>query len=598
MRAEVTATVRQEQVQYQTSELPDRRDRPGLPRSPSARSSCASGSAGESKKGHNVLYGLRYARVILTHLVARARRLPRRPPAAARTGEPPRPDGPAARGGRRALPVLRVVGFVAALGDRRGDGRRRRARGSRARPELVAARARAGSPARVWWLLLARGWAVLLRGHVTRARRSALVPHAGAALPARRHLGARLARGAPSGGAAADRVATVAAENVLRCARRWRVGGARARRRPARSLWLPPSWPCSPRPRLAAALPARARRVGARAHGAGRRRPTSAAFVAYAVCAVLVQARRVGLRASRSRSPARPPSPGARGLVVIIAPGGVGVRELAYVGAAVGRPAATATGRRGASSCALVTIVAELAVLLLAGRPSAILRKGVVPYRVCQRRCRSAESSGKYIEHMVEANPCAFSFSAATASAAGRRRCTCRPAGTTSTSSTTSPAATPTSSSASQSLTPIQPTWTTRLAAWREVQRPRDRLPPRSTSPRTTTSCSALLRDDAARRRRALRRAAGRAVLDEERAPQALHGRQQRQRHAQPARGDRRGRARRPRRPPRHDGRLRLRHRRRGASPRATCASAWTPTTAARSSRRSSTRPTRAPSTT
>jgi glycosyltransferase involved in cell wall biosynthesis len=64
MRAEVTATVRQEQVQYQTSELLIGAifegyriaERPIVMRKR---------IAGESKKGPNLLYGLRYARVIL-----------------------------------------------------------------------------------------------------------------------------------------------------------------------------------------------------------------------------------------------------------------------------------------------------------------------------------------------------------------------------------------------------------------------------------------------------------------------------------------------------------------------------------------------------
>ena len=64
MRAEVTETVRQEQVQYQTSELLIGAifqgyrivERPIVMRQR---------AAGETKKGHNVLYGLRYARVIL-----------------------------------------------------------------------------------------------------------------------------------------------------------------------------------------------------------------------------------------------------------------------------------------------------------------------------------------------------------------------------------------------------------------------------------------------------------------------------------------------------------------------------------------------------
>ena len=64
LRAEVTATVRQEQVQYQTSELLIGAifhgyriaERPIVMRRR---------VAGESKKGPNALYGLRYARVIL-----------------------------------------------------------------------------------------------------------------------------------------------------------------------------------------------------------------------------------------------------------------------------------------------------------------------------------------------------------------------------------------------------------------------------------------------------------------------------------------------------------------------------------------------------
>jgi glycosyltransferase involved in cell wall biosynthesis len=64
MRAELTGSVRQEQVQYQTSELLIGAilggyrvsERPIVMRRR---------TAGESKKGHNLIYGLRYARVIL-----------------------------------------------------------------------------------------------------------------------------------------------------------------------------------------------------------------------------------------------------------------------------------------------------------------------------------------------------------------------------------------------------------------------------------------------------------------------------------------------------------------------------------------------------
>ena len=64
MRAEITATVRQEQVQYQTSELLIGAIFQGyrIAERPIVMHRRA---AGKSKKGHNLLYGLRYARVIL-----------------------------------------------------------------------------------------------------------------------------------------------------------------------------------------------------------------------------------------------------------------------------------------------------------------------------------------------------------------------------------------------------------------------------------------------------------------------------------------------------------------------------------------------------
>jgi glycosyltransferase involved in cell wall biosynthesis len=64
MRAEVTATVRQEQVQYQTSELLIGAIFQGY-RVVERPIVMKRRVAGESKKGHNLLYGARYARVIL-----------------------------------------------------------------------------------------------------------------------------------------------------------------------------------------------------------------------------------------------------------------------------------------------------------------------------------------------------------------------------------------------------------------------------------------------------------------------------------------------------------------------------------------------------
>jgi glycosyltransferase involved in cell wall biosynthesis len=65
MRVEVTATVRQEQVQYQTSELLIGALVRGY-RVVERPITMRKRMAGESKKGHNVLYGVRYARVVVT----------------------------------------------------------------------------------------------------------------------------------------------------------------------------------------------------------------------------------------------------------------------------------------------------------------------------------------------------------------------------------------------------------------------------------------------------------------------------------------------------------------------------------------------------
>jgi hypothetical protein len=64
MRAEITATVRQTQPEYQTSELLIGAILQGY-RVAEVPTVMRVRRAGRSKKGHNLLYGLRYARVIL-----------------------------------------------------------------------------------------------------------------------------------------------------------------------------------------------------------------------------------------------------------------------------------------------------------------------------------------------------------------------------------------------------------------------------------------------------------------------------------------------------------------------------------------------------
>ena len=130
-----------------------------------------------------------------------------------------------------------------------------------------------------------------------------------------------------------------------------------------------------------------------------------------------------------------------------------------------------------------------------------------------------------------------------------------------------------------ESLTPIGPL-EARLAAWREIVRPQDRLPRarRRARLRGPARPPARVRPDAVVHF-AEQRAAPYSMKSA--APQALHRRQQHQRDAQPAGRDRRVRARHPRRPPRHDGRLRLRRRRRSDPRGLPARDGSTPTTAA-----------------
>jgi glycosyltransferase involved in cell wall biosynthesis len=72
MRVGVTETVRQEQVQYQTSELLIGALAQGY-RVVERPITMRRRMAGQSKKGHNVLYGMRYARVILSTWVRERR---------------------------------------------------------------------------------------------------------------------------------------------------------------------------------------------------------------------------------------------------------------------------------------------------------------------------------------------------------------------------------------------------------------------------------------------------------------------------------------------------------------------------------------------
>ena len=269
----------------------------------------------------------------------------------------------------RALPVLRAIGFVVALAVvvamaviavrevPAGDldpwplG-----------PAVVAAVA--------WYALLACAWGLLVSGRVTRADMSTwcrtqvlrYLP-GGIWAPASR---VAVVRGAP-----ADRLATVAAENVVALCAALGVGGL-ALGASGEPAWLALA-PLVAAPPLAARLTRSRTRVDPRRALAATAND-SVAFVAYAACAVLAQRAVTGQGDALEIAGAAAIAWGF-GLVVIIAPGGVGARELAYVALLSGSlPRADLAA--AALTMRAVTVVAELVVLAAAGRPGSASERG------------------------------------------------------------------------------------------------------------------------------------------------------------------------------------------------------------------------------
>jgi hypothetical protein len=215
----------------------------------------------------------------------------------------------------------------------------------------------------VWWTLLARGWAILAGGRATRRDmgtwcRTQVFRY----LPG--GIWAPTSRVAIVGGSAVDRLATVAAENLVSLCAALGLGGAAlaASGRPAwAAVVLAPVVP------IAAARLARTRTrldqprlLRATANGL-------LAFAGYLAAAVLVQAAVSGWEHPLLVAGAAGVA-WAAGLVVVFAPSGLGARELAYAGLlapgfAHGDVAAAAVVLR------VVTIVAELLILLSLGRP-------------------------------------------------------------------------------------------------------------------------------------------------------------------------------------------------------------------------------------
>ncbi|HEV7364070.1 MAG TPA: phospholipid carrier-dependent glycosyltransferase [Solirubrobacteraceae bacterium] len=237
--------------------------------------------------------------------------------------------------------------------------------------------------ATAWWLLLARGWAVLATGHSSaedvgtwcRTQTLRYLP-GGVWAPASR---ATILRGG-----LLDRLSTVAAENVIALCAALAVGGV-ALAASGAALWLPLV--------LALGAPALASRFVAdrtRLEPARTRRATVnylVAFIGYALAALLVQGAVSGFQHPFAVAGAAGIA-WAAGLVAVFAPGGVGVRELVYV-ALLAQTLPSGELAAGAVTLRILTVIAELGVLLVAGRPrldAAELRRAIAPAVTFVRR--------------------------------------------------------------------------------------------------------------------------------------------------------------------------------------------------------------------
>ena len=214
-----------------------------------------------------------------------------------------------------------------------------------------------------WWLGLARGWALLATGHATahdittwcRTQTLRYLPGG---------IWAPASRTTTIEGGWVDRLSTVAAENVIALCAALAIGGVALA--VSVSAWWLALLVVLVVPTLGSrALHTRTRLAPERTHRATFN--YLAAFGLYACAAVLVQGAVSGSHELLAVAGAACVAWGA-GLVVIIAPGGVGVREAVYVALLAGilpagQPAA------GAVMTRLVMVVAELAVLLVTGRP-------------------------------------------------------------------------------------------------------------------------------------------------------------------------------------------------------------------------------------
>jgi hypothetical protein len=219
--------------------------------------------------------------------------------------------------------------------------------------------------AAVWWVSLTFGWSLLAVGSIDRSQislwcrtQSLRYLPGGFWGPASRVLA--------TGGSALDRVSTVAAENAVSLACALSIGGL------ALGVTASPWWlaltPTAVLP-VVASGPLRSRTRLEPRRVTWTTVTCLVGFASYAGAAVLAQGAVSGID-----DPLRIAGAAAiawsAGLVVIFAPGGIGARELVYVGV-LGGTTARADLAAAALTLRVLTIVCELAVLLVVGRPRA-----------------------------------------------------------------------------------------------------------------------------------------------------------------------------------------------------------------------------------
>ena len=215
-----------------------------------------------------------------------------------------------------------------------------------------------------WWVLLARGWALLVTG-TSRRNDIGLWCRTQAIRYLPGGIWAPASRVTLLPGSLSDKLSTVGAENVIALCAALAVGGA-AFAASGRLVWLP----------LVAvvAVPVAASRLVASRSRVSAARALhvtwndAVGFVGYTVAAVLVQ-EAVSGRLDLFTVAGAAAIGWAAGLVVVIAPSGLGVREVVYV-ALLSGTFSNSQATTAAVTMRLVTVVAELAVLVALGRPT------------------------------------------------------------------------------------------------------------------------------------------------------------------------------------------------------------------------------------